>query len=281
MTSESSLGGIDRVAEGISIAEVLAEIRQRWRIPLTLLLVPVVSALALSLLLRPQYRADIVVREADIQQQGLAGALRGGLGGLASLAGMDIAGISRTNDAVATLKSNDLAEQFIGGHNLEDELLSEDSRHGGLWYAAKKFRRSILTVQEDRRTSLITVSIKWRDPVKAADWANSVVHLVNQMLRERDRKDAERSLKFLNDRLSGTDVIEMRNMLFELIEGETRKLMLADAREDYALVIIDKAVAPEERVSPRRKLIVLAGAALGFALASMYVFSRLSLFRRN
>ncbi|MCZ2155979.1 MAG: hypothetical protein LC114_19110 [Bryobacterales bacterium] len=99
------------------------------------------------------------------------------------------------------------------------------------------------------------------------------------MLRERDRKDAERSLKFLNDRLSGTDVIEMRNMLFELIEGETRKLMLADAREDYALVIIDKAVAPEEHL--RGETDRTAGAALGFALASMYVFSRLSLFRRN
>ncbi|MCZ2155980.1 MAG: hypothetical protein LC114_19115 [Bryobacterales bacterium] len=104
MTSESSLGGIDRVAEGISIAEVLAEIRQRWRIPLTLLFVPVVSALALSLLLRPQYRADIVVREADIQQQGWHSSARRPRG--LSLAGMDIADIEDER-RVATLKSND------------------------------------------------------------------------------------------------------------------------------------------------------------------------------
>ena len=281
MISASNQGGLDHGAESISVAEVLAEIRQRWRIPLVLLILPIIGALALSLLLRPLYQAGVIVREAEMQHQGLAGALRGNLGGLASLVGMDIAGLSRTNDAVATLKSNELAEVFIRDRKLEEELLNGDSRHSGLWYAAKKFRRSVLRVHEDRRTSLVTISVKWRDPVKAADWANGVVDLANQMLRERDRTDAERSLKFLNDRVSSTDVVEMRSMLFELIEGETRKLMLADARKDYALVVIDRAVAPEERVSPRRKLIVLAGGALGFAFASIYVLARLSCLRRN
>jgi uncharacterized protein involved in exopolysaccharide biosynthesis len=39
--------------------------------------------------------------------------------------------------------------------------------------------------------------------------------------------------------------------------------MLANARREYALSVIDPAVAPEERISPRRRSMVMVGLVLG------------------
>ncbi len=40
-------------------------------------------------------------------------------------------------------------------------------------------------------------------------------------------------------------------------------LMLANAREEYSFMVIDPAVAPEIRFSPKRKQLVVLGTLLG------------------
>ena len=45
-------------------------------------------------------------------------------------------------------------------------------------------------------------------------------------------------------------------MLYNLLESEKQKAMLANVNEDFALEVIDSAVAPESREKPNRKLIV-------------------------
>ena len=48
----------------------------------------------------------------------------------------------------------------------------------------------------------------------------------------------------------------MRAVLYNLLESEKQKAMLANVNEDFALEVIDPAVAPQTREKPKRKLIV-------------------------
>jgi LPS O-antigen subunit length determinant protein (WzzB/FepE family) len=60
--------------------------------------------------------------------------------------------------------------------------------------------------------------------------------------------------------------------MYNLIETETKTLMLANARVEYAFTVVDPAVAPEIRTSPKRKLIVLSGGVLGGLFGVFAVF---------
>lgn len=259
-------------AEQVSLLQLIQLVRQRFLAVVLIFVVFVAAALLYALLATPKYRAEIVVREAERNGViGGAGALTGQLGGLASLAGINLGALGANRDALPVLRSRLLIQQFIDNRNLQSQVLRGSSEEVTPWRAVLAFQRNIAKVTEDKRKGVVTLSITWRDPAEAADWANGLVALVNQMLRTRDKADAERSLRFLNSQLSKTNIVEVQRAIYALIENEMKTLMLTDAREDYALVVVDPAVPPELRHSPRRTLIVIIGAALGGIAGLGYV----------
>ena len=64
----------------------------------------------------------------------------------------------------------------------------------------------------------------------------------------------------------------MRDVLYNLLESEKQKAMLANVNEDFALEVIDPAVVPEQRENPNRKLIVALGGVCGGFLGIFAVF---------
>jgi len=64
----------------------------------------------------------------------------------------------------------------------------------------------------------------------------------------------------------------MRAVLYNLLESEKQKAMLANVNEDFALEVIDPAVAPERRTKPNRKLIIVLGGVCGVFLGIFVVF---------
>jgi uncharacterized protein involved in exopolysaccharide biosynthesis len=50
--------------------------------------------------------------------------------------------------------------------------------------------------------------------------------------------------------------------------------MVANARTEFAFTVIDPAVPPERKLSPRRTLYVLSGAIAGFALGMLIAYIR-------
>jgi uncharacterized protein involved in exopolysaccharide biosynthesis len=228
----------------------------------------------------PIFRAESVVLAVPRGPMGGAGSLANQLGGLASLA--SLAGVnldssgSADREAKAILGSRELAEEFVRRNNLIPELFPKPNpaKPPTLWLAVKTFREGVLTVREDKRTGLTTISIEWKDAGVAARWANSYVGLANEQIRARAIDEANRNIKFLNEQIDKTRVVEVQRSMYSLIENETKTLMLASARDEYAFSVIDPAVPPERKISPHRSLYVLFGAFVGFALAWLAAYVR-------
>ena len=84
-------------------------------------------------------------------------------------------------------------------------------------------------------------------------------------MREKAIADSQKRVGYLEQELAKTTLQDMRAVLYNLLESEKQKAMLANVNEDFALEVIDPAVAPETREKPKRKLIVvLAGVCGGF-----------------
>lgn len=216
----------------------------------------------------PIYRAEVVVTEVkDTGMNGLAG-LANQLGGLASLAGLNLGGSGEERERQAILQSRHLAEEFVQRNRI-GPLILKGAKKPSEWLAVQLFRRDVLMINEDKLKGVTSITIDWTDPAVAARWANEYVALANELMRTRAINDASRNVDYLNKQIAKTNVLEVQRVMYNLIETETKTLMLANARQEYAFTVVDPAVAPEQRISPKRTIMVLTGLLLGTFLGGI------------
>ena len=107
-------------------------------------------------------------------------------------------------------------------------------------------------------------------------WANELVSRINHHEKQLAIKEAEKSIAYLKEQLAKTSVVEMQQAIYQLMEAQTKKIMLANVRDQYAFKVIDPAVVPEKKIKPNRKLIVVLGFMLGLVASIFVVFVRSS-----
>ncbi len=225
--------------------------------------------------------------DADSGKLGGAGALLSQFGGLAGLGGISLGSSGgKKSISIATLQSAALTEAFIQDRNLLPVLFSEkwdvDKQRWAtsdpekiptLWKAERLFRKKIRSVVEDKKSGLVTLTITWKNPAQAADWATELVGRTNNYLRAQAIDQSKKNLDYLNDQLSKTSVVELQKAIYGLTENEIKKVMIANGSEEYAFRIIDPAQVPELRSSPKRLLIVGGGLLAGLFLGVFWVFA--------
>ena len=169
-------------------------------------------------------------------------------------------------DAQAVLRSRRLVEEFVKRNDLMKELRPIAGDPPSLWFAVNAFRDRVLSIVDDDDRGTTTIEMKWTDPKLTARWANEFVALANQLIRTRALDESSRNIKYLNDQIAKTNVVEIQRVMYNLIENETKTHMLANGRQEYAFTVVDPAVVPERRIWPRRTLMVLTGGVLGVIL---------------
>ena len=130
----------------------------------------------------------------------------------------------------------------------------------------------MLSINEDRKTGLTSISFEWYQPNLATKWVNNLVKELNQALRQRAIDDSNKKVGFLEKELAKTSLEDMRKVLYSLLESEKQKAMLANVNEDYAFEVIDPATVSKVPEKPKRKLIVVLGGVCGGFLGIFAVF---------
>lgn len=271
------------------------DLREIWRVLVKykrmILLVTFGTALVaagISLLLPNIYRAEVILAPTaagDQKGDGIGKAL-GSFGGLASLAGVSLGGGGSNEENLAVLKSRDFLWKFVQEKKLmpilfEDEWdkaanrwkESDPKKQPGQLTVHRLFvKEGLMTVETEKKTSLITVSIEWKDPKLAAEWANDMVDYLNQYLAERSIQRSERNLKYEREALMKEQIEEFRKSLLDLIAQDTKNAMLATAQKDFGFKVIDPAVEPDKKAKPKRAIIVALATVLAGFIAMMVAF---------
>jgi uncharacterized protein involved in exopolysaccharide biosynthesis len=236
------------------------------------------------------YRAVVLLSSAssDSSNMGSLSAAMGQLGSIGSLVGLTGFGAgAQRPEPLAILQSRALSTKFIADNNLLPVLFYSrwDATHA-TWKpsffrhdptmadAYKKFN-DLRRVSQDTKTTLISVTVTWRDPSVAANWANHLVRMANEFIRQRSLAEAQRNISYLTDQLSKTNLVEIRSALGSLIENQAKQQMLAEGTEEFAFKVIDPAVAPDEPSSPGFLLSIICGALAGGLLFSFGVLAKL------
>ncbi len=257
--------------------DLLELCRIAWAHKLLIVAVTALCALlsvAYALLATPIYRAQVAVTLAPEAGGGGANALTSQLSGLASLAGVNLGGgASIEREARAVLKSRYLIQHFVERNNLLPTLSRDAKQAPTLWNGVKAFQDNVLDIRDDARQGVTTISMEWTDAATASSWANGFVALANELIRVRTIEEAERNIAYLNGQLAKTNVVELQHVMYNLIEGEQKKLMVANGRVEYAFKVVDPAVTPELRARPRRTVVVIIGTTVGFVLGALAAFA--------
>ena len=290
-------GQLDR-DEGLNLFEMGALLWANRRILIVTTAVLVGLSLIYDFVARDWYRAEVLMKLADQKQnQGLLGGLSGsGLGGLASLAGIEIGGENKSAEALAVLRSREFAEAFIKDLDLLPVFFyrkwdasakrwksSEIDKQPDIRDGIKYFEKAILTVKEDKKTGLITLSVDWTDPATAAAWADLLVERANDRMRQRAIADSDGSVRYLKQELAAATVLALQQSIARVLEIDLQKLALANADKEYAFRVIDHAQVPKRKWvdHPHRVLIVLGAFLLGVMGSGAFVVARDGVRRRR
>jgi uncharacterized protein involved in exopolysaccharide biosynthesis len=274
--------------EAAKVDELLAALRRRTWLIILVSLLTAGAMVGLAFWMTPIYRGTAILAPAHNEKNGLGSSIGSALGsvggGFAALAGLGMNDDSATDEALAVLKSEQLTEAFITENNLMPELFPSywDARNGK-WKAGLKkvptlFRGyrafdRIRKIERDSKTGLITLTIDWKDRIKAADWTNRIVQLLNEEMRRRAVVEADASVGYLQKEYGTVADVSTREAISKLMESQIKQQMLAHVTEQYALRQITKAIPADADapVKPNKILFVAVGiffgALLGIAVA--------------
>ncbi|MFQ2011530.1 Wzz/FepE/Etk N-terminal domain-containing protein [Aeromonas veronii] len=291
----------------IDLRELFAALwRGKWWIVASTL-VGVVIAVIFALSLPNIYRSEALLAPSTEQQGGGLAAMAAQFGGLASLAGVNLSGgggPDKTAIAVEIGKSRQFLSHFVRRHQLEVPLMAvtkADKVTGELvidedvydvaskkwvrevppgksveptdWELVKAFR-GIASISQDAKSGLATVAVEYYSPESARQWVDWLVADLNEAMKLRDQADATRNIAYLKAQLEKTPVADMQKVFYQLIEDQTKTLMLTEVNQEYVFKTLDPAVVAEEKAKPKRALIAVLGTLLGCMLGVMIVLVR-------
>ena len=267
-----------------------------------------VTSVFYALSVPDEYKSTVLLAPASSSGGSGLSKLAGQYGGLASLAGINLGGGSGGDDkvaiAMAIIKTWGFLESFIEQNNMQvalfavtgwdrtsnkliidpevyDQVNEKWEREFSLEKGTKaepsswelyKILKDRISISKDKKTGLISLTIEYYSPELAKQWVESLVKEINTNLKKRDRDEATKSIQYLQEKIQETHVSDMQSVFYQLIEEQTKTLMLAEVSEEYVFKTLSQAKVAEVKSNPKRALLVIFGTLLGGILAVLIVF---------
>ncbi len=178
---------------------------------------------------------------------------------------------------LARLVSRDFTMRFLDDHNIyrhfypakwsEDAQSWKDDFSPDRGQSFTRFRDEVRYLENNEETGIITLSMRWPEPVLARDLANQYIAAFNEYMRERTMLEVQGKQAYLHKELRDSEILDIQQSIYRLIEAQTAIAMLASAREEYVLEVIDPAATAYKSFNMSRKRKVLLGTIAGSLLA--------------
>jgi len=256
----------------ISLGDILEILFIRKKFILVLAVFGYLAGVITSNFLQPIYTSEVIM----ISQLESQSSSSSGLGALASMAGLNIGGDASNKEgvsALATLKSRTFLTEFIKNNNIKPELFPE------LWSIEKEdwiedapsdinavsILKKMITYKK-KESGIITYQIDSNYPQLSEYLANNIITSINNYVRKQAVEEAEKSIVFLKKELSSTNLAGIQKTIYSQIEAHTQRKTLANARDQYAYKVIDKAVESLSPSWPNKLQVSLLGLVAGIIL---------------
>ena len=129
-------------------------------------------------------------------------------------------------------------------------------------------------IGEDERSSVVTLSVRHRDPAFASLLLERLHAVADARARARATARAQANIAHLDQRLAKATPLDLRQALYATRAVEEQRLMLARNPAPYATQRFGAATASREPVSPRQGLVLLLALVFGLVLGALLALVR-------
>ncbi len=314
LISLSSMNSQKFVDETNSVDEIdLKEIwRAIWADKWLIVIISTVFAIgtALYALSVPnEYKSTVLLVPTTSSSPSSLSKFAGQFGGLASLAGVDLGSGGAEDKTVVAMEligTWGFLESFIEDNNIEVEVFATKDWDRGSnqliidtnlydqtnqkwvrefdvtkgqhakpssWELFISFKDRV-SISQDKDSGLITLSVEYFSPEIAKHWCDKLVMAINTHIRKQDKEDAMKSIAYLKNKINETNISDMQSVFYQLIEEQTKTLMLAEVRDEYVFRTISPAKIAEAKSRPNRKILLILGVLLGNMFSILIVIIR-------
>jgi len=287
-------------SDEVSISQIISIILKKKTFILVFTAIAAIGSVFYSLSLRNIYTSSAILATSQ-ESESISSALAS-YSALVDMAGINLSSPveNRSYEALERIKSLDFfSYYFLPNINLQDIFAvdSWDQKSNTLKYNEKLFDSSknnwirkvnfplqkipsnqeayehyknILSINEDKKTGFVKLSISHPSPYIAKEWTDIIILQINESMKEIDKKESINSINFIEEQLETTKLAELRNALSKMLEKQIQVLMLTSASEGYVFKVISSPVAPERKSKPSRALICILGTFFGFIFSTFY-----------
>jgi hypothetical protein len=223
------------------------------------------------------YRAEVLMISADGSGGGIS--LSNRLGSITEMVGLS-GGNKNTNslsaESLARLKTRSFLINHIKEKSLKPILFANQWNKSEKQWIGKEpsdrdsaeLLKSMIEAGSHPRSKagLMSLIIRMKNPAnpnQIAGIANDLVVSMNYHAKRRAIVEARNSISFLEKELQTTSIINAQTILYNLIEQQTSKIMMANVRDEFVFKVIDPAVVPRRAEAKRTSMIILIGMMLG------------------
>lgn len=276
--------------------------RYKW-IGLLWLILSVGATVVYVLTLPNLYKSQATLIPTETSSK--LGGLSGALGSVSSLAGINLGsgGEKKSVVALELMKSRAFFAAFMQKYQLKTTLMAAngwDPATNELTFDAdiydvtrqqwvrpaiglrkaepseqecfEAFMRMFGTAQ-DKLTGVVTVSLEFVSPELAQKWLRLYIDEVNVQMKQRDITEANESIQFIEERIAQTNLQEVRNVLFAMLEEHQKTLVVANVKPEYVFKLIDPPSLPDIKSGPMRSIIVLVALVGAFFIFVVFVLA--------
>lgn len=268
---------------GLELSEIFLVVWRSWQWILVGTILSMLLGMAYALCAQEAYQATAII--APRERQSGSAAMLSRLGGLGGIVAAEVGvGVGNLEWLGVIARNGDLAESVVQSHDLVKVIFEDQwDREGKRWKtrkggsvptvraAAQRLREGMLTASVDARKGILTLSLVAPDSLLARDLAQWYLEALALYIGNQVRNDAESNIEFLETRLKGVSDPLLRDKIQGIIANEVERAMLAS---HSPFQVLRHPVVPLERKWPKRKLVVMVAALIGFGLSCILAIVR-------
>jgi capsule polysaccharide export protein KpsE/RkpR len=242
-----------------------------------------ISLYSLSFLINDQFTSTSLLRLSDTPEESSASSALGSLSKVSGLAGFNI-GVQNQDAyyAIETFKSRDFFKHLT---SLDNKLLtylefpdtfptSKKSKLPENKMLHQQIYKDIyledFNVTYDDETGFIRLKFTHQSPDFAYNFLSLVIQEINNIAKKRDLIKTDRALSYLEQKITSSNQMAVKQSVAFLIESQLNKQMLANVDDYYLLSPIDLPHTPDEKSYPSRLLILITSFIISICLISLY-----------
>jgi len=249
----------------VNIFEYLKTILRHKVLICSIVGVFVVGAAIVSLSMAPTYEAKAVimpVKTSEVKEGMMAVASQFGLGGPEQ---------SQKTEIVGLLKSNFLRERMIRKYNLlpvlfKPSMLKGKSEEQQIWMGLRFLTKS-LAITTKQRENTVEIGMRFSDKKAVADIVRYALLELTDVMSSEEKRVADGNRRHLESTIDQTPDPLVRVSIYNLIAKQVEKSAMSQATENFAFKVLDPPKTPDQRVSPRRTLMVVIAFVIGLVVA--------------